>query len=953
MKALSQKIFLLLMLIGYFASAQQGIIRGTVYEESSGEPLFGVAVKIAGTTNGAVTDFDGKFQISADAGTYDVEASFISFKSVNITGLEVEPGEATIIDAIWMQDAVEELEAIVVTAEVIKNSESALLTVKRKSTNVMDGISSESFRKIGDANAGEAARRVTGVSVEGGKYIYVRGLGDRYTKTTLNGLDIPGLDPDRNSIQIDVFPTNLIDNMVVMKSFTPDLPADFTGGIVNIETKDFPEQRVLDVSASVSYNPTMHFNNDYISYDGSSTDIFGFDNGDRQLPDAGRADEIPSPFAQSPEQEINEFLNEFSPILGASQQTSFMDVGLGLTFADQRQLPNGHSIGYMFSGNYSNSTRFYDNVFFGEYQIDEDPDTYPLVLADTQDGIIGENNVLLGGLGGIAYKTQTSKFKFNIMHLQNGESRSGQFDILDNDEAVGNSGFIAVSDNLEYNQRGVTNFFLNGEHYLQDGGWRIDWRGSTTISSLEDPDIRKTPFSITGQGESVFNPGAAGVPTRLWRELEEVNNVGKVDITKEYTFNGSDAKLKFGVLHAYKERDYEILAYRVRFFGSDPDFTGDPNQVWTEENLFPNGSLMLLRNNGIPNPNQYNSTVNNTGFYVSNEFTFAAKFRSIVGVRAEKFVQRFTGRDQDMLNVLDDEKLLDALDFFPSVNLIYALQEQMNLRVSFSRTIARPSFKELSFAQILDPVSNRTFNGGLFPIGDWDGNLEETRISNFDLRWELFQSRGQLLSVSGFYKTFDQPIELVRIPEAQTNSEFQPRNVGDGRVIGVEVEFRQSLEIISSSLSDFSINGNVTIVDSEIKYSETELRARSNFEKTGQDIGDSRDMAGQAPWIINTGLQYVNPILGLDAGFFYNVKGETLTIVGGGLFPDVYTQPFHSLNFNLNKSFVDNRLNVNVSVNNILDDDEQQLYQQFRADAETFQRMTPGTSVGIGLKYSF
>lgn len=945
-----------LFLITLGLSAQTGMIRGTVYEESTGETLFGVAVKIQGTTNGAVTDFDGKFQINVAPGTHTLDVSFISFKKITITDVTVTEGEVTLLDRISMLDDIAELEAIVVTADVIKNSESALLTVKRKSVNVMDGVSAENFRKIGDSNAGEAAKRVPGVSVEGGKYVYVRGLGDRYTKTTLNNVDIPGLDPDRNSIQIDVFPTSLIDNMVILKSFTSELPADFTGGIVNIETKDFPEEKVMDVSASVSYNPSMHFNSDYLNYEGSSTDILGFDNGDRELSDIARQPDFPTPLNSRDEAQINSVLTDFSPTLGAQQETSFMDYSLGLTMADQLEIGNGYKLGYLFSGNYKNTSTLYDDAFFGEYQLPEPADEYQFVRATTQEGVLAMNNVLLGGLAGLALKNANNKLKFNVMHLQNGESRAGQFFIDDSDDAVGKSGFTANSDNLEYSQRSITNFLLNGEHYLQEGAWKIDWRGSSTISSQDDPDIRKTAFTELNGGPGI-SAGAAGVPNRIWRELDETNLVGKVDITKEYRMLNEDAKLKFGSSQTFKERDYEILVYQVQINGRQPDWLGDPDEIFSQENLFPNGPIFLqssLTGGSGPNPNAYNSTISNTAFYVSNEFTPFPKFKSILGLRAENFVQKHTGRDNQQINVLEDDKVLDALDFFPSANVIYALGEKQNLRTSYTRTIARPSFKELSFAQILDPVSNRIFNGGLFPLGEWDGNLTETRINNFDLRWELFMNRGQLFSISAFYKTFDNPIELVRIPEAQTNNEFQPRNVGDGEVRGLEFEFRKSLDFITYDLANFNISGNLTLVQSKIDRSETELRARENFRKNGETIESTRDMAGQAPWIINAGLGYNNPEIALDAGLFYNVKGETLTVVGGGLFPDVYSQPFHSLNFNLNKSVgADQRMALNFSVTNILNDRREEFFQGFQAADQTFQSWTPGTSIGLGIKYSF
>lgn len=970
-------------LVSNFAFANTGIIRGTVYEQSTGEPLFGVAVRIQNTATGAVTDFDGKFQIKVEPGTYTLEATFVSFKTVTITDLVVDD-DVTIIDAIWMEDAVEELEAIVVKAEVIKNSETALLTVKRKSANVLDGISAESFRKIGDADAGAAAKRVTGVSVEGGKYVYVRGLGDRYTKTTLNGLDIPGLDPDRNSLQIDIFPTNLIDNLTIVKTFTPDLPADFTGGIVNIETKDFPEEKVFSVSTSLTYNPSMHFNSDYLTYEGGNTDFLGFDDGTRVLPADARGIDIPDPFGSS-DQEVSSFLGQFGPTMGTEQATSPMDFSLGITAADQMLLNNGHSLGYMFTANYKNTTTLYDDAFFGEYQNDIDPTVLDFQRALTQEGLISENNVLLGAMGGLAYKTSNSKYKFNVMHLQNGESRAAEFDIIDDDGAVGKSGFVGFSDNLEYNERAITNFFLNGEHHINDDKWEVDWRGSANFSSQEDPDIRKTPFTTLNNGPS-FGAGAAGVPTRLWRDLNEVNISGKVDLTNQYKAFGNDAKLKFGASHTYKQRDYEIVQLNMNFFGAQPSWTGEALDVWMEDNLAPNGPIYLSSGTSEPNPNAYESDINNTGFYLMTELSISDKLKTVVGVRAENFVQRHTGRDQtaaatirtslsdgtmteaeviEMVksdpdrfgNVLDDDKVLDALDWFPSLNFIYELREKQNLRLSYSKTIARPSFKELSFAQILDPVSNRFFDGGLFPIDDWDGGLRESRIDNLDLRWEVFMNRGQLISISAFYKSFDNPIELVQLPQQQTNAEFQPRNVGDGRVIGLEIEFRKALDFISPN---FSVNGNLTLVESAIDMSATELRNRRNNAREEATIDDTRNMAGQAPWIVNAGLAYNSPEKGIDLGLFYNVKGRTLVVVGGGIGPDVFAEPFHSLNFNLNKSFgQQERWTFNFSVSNILGDKLEQNYRRAftssddTANPELFQRFSPGTAVGVGASFSF
>lgn len=953
-------ILIVFLALPAFAFAQKGTIRGSVYDATNGEALIGVLVQVKDNTAGAVTDFDGKFSISIAPGSYDLQVSYISYQTMVISGVVVTEGTVTIVDNIKLNEDVKTLESVVITAQALRNSESALLTVKRKSPSLMDGISSAKFSQIGDSDASDAIKRVTGVSVEGGRYVYVRGLGDRYTKTTLNTVDIPGLDPDRNSIQIDIFPTNLIDNIMVLKSSVAEMPADFTGGVVNIETKDFPEERVFNISTSISYNPSMHFNDNYFLYKGGKTDWLGFDDGTRDLPSQALNDPFPAPTSPgvTPD-EVNSFLKGFNKNLGVNNQTSFMDYGLGLSLANQKNFASGNSLGYIFSTSYKSSTLFYDDAVYGEYQRPAFPDQYELVYATVQNGAVAERNILIGTLGGLAFKTQHSKYKLAVLHLQNGESRAAKFFIDDNGSAVGKSGFTGSSDNLEYSQRAVTNFLLNGEHHNRNKTFSIDWRISPTLSKITEPDIRKTAFTYTSS-DTTFSPGAAGYPSRIWRNLEEVNLVAKVDIKREHLVFGQEAILKFGASQVFKERDYEILTYNMQFLGSQPDFNGDPENVMKDEYLYPNGPIYYSSGNPNPNSNSYNSTVRNTALYISEQFQILKNLKAILGLRTEKFVQRHTGRDAIYAggdevngNSLDNAVVLDALDFFPSANFIYSITDNQNLRLSYSKTIARPSFKELSFAQILDPVSNRTFNGGLFKYSDWDGNLRETDIDNVDLRWEMFMQRGELFSVSGFYKQFLNPIELVRIPEAQTTNEFQPRNVGNGRVLGIELEVRKSLGFIAFPLDKFFVSGNVTFVKSYIDMTDLEYNARLSYQKQGETIKDTREMAGQAPYMINLGLSYENSDIGLDGGFFYNVNGPTLTVVGGGLFPDVYSEPFHSLNFNFNKKLgEDERASISINVTNILGDVRENFFTGFEAEKQYYSKLNPGTSFSFGFKYS-
>ena len=946
--------------------AQKGTIRGTVFEGSTGFSIIGGNVSIKDTSIGTVTDLDGTFSSDVEPGIFDLLVTYVGFQTLTIEDVEVKAGQVTLLESIRIQEAVDQLAEVVVTAKAIKTSEVALLVVKKNSAVMMDGISSAKFKLTGDGTAVEAAKRVTGVSVEGGKYVYIRGLGDRYSKTTLNGMDIPGLDPDKNTLQMDIFPTNLIDNIVVSKNFTADMPADFTGGMLNIETKDFPEEKIFTVSVGTTVNPNMHFNSDYLTYKGGDTDFLGFDDGTRDLPRGAEQQNIPTPISCAFDKQVNNFVKSFNPELGATRETSLIDYSASISMGNQFNLKSSKTgkspkLGYIFSLSYKTDYKYYDDVIFSEYQRYVESDQNDLFYANLQTGAYGEQNVLIGALAGMAYKTSLSKIRLTAMRLQNGESRAGMFTLDNNGDAVGQSGYLASSDNLEYNERSMSNFLLNGTHVIKDSGWEIDWRLSPTFSTSDDPDIRKTAFTIEQNGVS-FNAGAGGNPVRIWRSLSEMNAVGKFDITKKYTLFNEKAKLKFGASHIYKQRDYKILSFDLQFFAQQSWTSPDPSSILTTENIYPNkpNSIYYQSGNDTPNPNEYESNVNNTGFYVSNEFSPFPKLNAILGVRAENYVQRHTGRDQAFAQGnpagrnLDNEKVLESLDFFPSANLIYSLTDDQKLRTSYSRTIARPSFKELSFAQIIDPITNRIFNGALFPYTEWNGVLSETRVDNIDLRWELYLKRGEIISVSGFYKGFDKPIELVRIPEQQTSTEFQPRNVRNGQLYGLEFEIRKNLDFLSPALRNVSFSSNLTFVESIIDMTQGEFDDRRAFEKAGETIDNTRQMAGQAPYVINAGLTYSDGESGWETGLFYNVKGATLSIVGSGLYPDIYTEPFHSLNFSINKKLGESQnTTIDFKVANILNDKVESNFHSFKTENQLFSSINPGRAFSLGLSHNF
>ena len=260
-----------------------GYVRGTVIDSYLGEPVIYAEVKILDLNLITLTDLDGRYSFELSPGTYTISVEYLGYAKKAINGVQIEDGSVELVD-IWLDEENEVIEEVVVTAEQNKNNETALLTIQRKSPVVLDGVSAQTISRNGDSDAGQAMQRIPGVSVENGKYIYVRGLGDRYTKTTLNGMDIPGLDPDRNTIQMDIFPTALVDNIIVRKTFSPDMPGDFSGGVVDITTKSFPDKEQLDVSLGLEYNVGTTFNNDFLTYKGGKLDWLGIDDGTRALP---------------------------------------------------------------------------------------------------------------------------------------------------------------------------------------------------------------------------------------------------------------------------------------------------------------------------------------------------------------------------------------------------------------------------------------------------------------------------------------------------------------------------------------------------------------------------------------------------------------------------------------------------------------------------------------------
>jgi len=925
-------------------TAQSGKIVGTITDGDYNEPMAFANVLIKNTTTGTTSDFDGKYQLEVEEGNYAIIFSYIGYQTIEISDIVVAGNSDVIVDVTLNTNS---LEAVVITTTIRKNTESAVLDLQKKSITLLDGLSAQSIKSSGAGNIASAVKSVPGVSIQGGKYVFVRGLGDRYTKSILNGVDIPGLDPDRNTIQMDVFPTNILENVIVIKSAAAEYPADFTGGVINIVTKDYPSKGSYGFSLGTSYNPNMHLNSEYLSYTGSRTDWLGFDNGMRKRP-VNRYQPIPGTFANS--SLLTSLTGAFNKELTAKRTDSGVNYDFGFSAGNQ-YIIGDDKLGYQLSFSYKNKTEFYDNRVDGTYMRDQnDPSNNALLATRTTQGEVGVNSVLLNLLTGIVYKRKYSKYKFNFLHIQNGESTAGKYE-QQLAQAGGGSGFEPITkDALLYTERSITNLLLGGKHSFRNSDWKIDWKLSPSLSRVYDKDHRVTPLRVTQEGSYVISPSASSFPIRIWRTLEEVNLVGKVDVNKKYTLFNRAAKVKFGGSYAFKFRDFKIDDYT--FTITDPLTglsveNGNADTLLSNENLWTpeSGSgTHLVTGDRFEQANAYQGEQRISAVYASNEFGVTEKLKAVLGIRAELFQTYYTGQNQAATEVYNSAKIIDKLDLFPSANVIYSLTDEENLRGSYSRTTARPSFKEASKSQIFDAITNRLFIGNI--------DLTPTYINNFDLRYERFGEGSEMFAISAFYKDFTDPIELTFYESAP--DQITPKNLGSAKVYGVEFEFRKSLGFILDSFKNLKFNINGSYINSELTMNIDEFNRRVLAARDGESIANTRDLQGQSPYLINTGLNYKSTDLGLQTGLFFNVQGKTLEVVGTGIVPDVYTKPFSSLNFTFNKSFGEDKKSIiAVKVSNILNSKRESVYESYKSSAKTFSSYQPGTEISVGYSYSF
>ncbi len=956
---MKQVIVLFVMILSSFAFGQH-VLSGKVIDHETNEPFVGARILVQPGAHRAICSSDGDFKLELNSGNYTVKI-YTSYTDTLVLSNVVLKENKNLGNIVLGESAAKEVDEVVISAVRKVDNVAAVNALKLNAANAVDGISSSQLKKTGDSDAAQAMSRITGVSIANGKYIYVRGIGDRYNKTLLNGAEIPGLDPDKNAVQMDLFPVGIVENIIVNKSFLAEHPADFAGGVVDIRSKTIPNNKGGSVSVSLGFTPGMHFNKNYLTYKGASTDFLGFGNSSRKIP----VETLPY-FAQvignpngAQAAEYKAALKAFNPTMGAQRAMSGMDGGFSVNYGDAFKNEK-RTLGYQVQLGYSNSTEFYSDVKYNRFGRSADKTEKELIQRIEQKGEVGINNVQWNGMAMFGRSSKRSSQSLILLHVQNGESKAGIFNYKSSDLGSNFSGF---QHNLEYSQRSISTVQFLGKNELgKNEKWSLDYVLAPTYSMIKDPDVRMTRYEDRGSFLSISTE--SGFPQRIWRDLNEINMTSKLNVKRKLNWFGREGEVKFGASHLYKARDYQVRMFMVNVRGID--LTGNPDELFAQENLWPyNGNPTkgtTVEANFLPvNPNQFQSNVNSFGGYASLYFQPAKRLKATLGLRTEYYQQHYTGQDQLGTNVLRDEKVIDEIGLFPTANFTFAITEKQNLRFSYGKTTVRPTFKEMSFAEIADPLTGRTYIGGMFQDKDvatgkvyWDGNLRSTNIHNADVRWELYPTLNQVISVGAFYKKFLNPIEIVQYATQQGS--FQPRNVGDGDLLGAEVEVQLGLKPIWSKLEGFTFIANFTYSYSKIKISETELESRILYAREGETVKNYRQMAGQAPVVVNAGFTFSgkDKVKGLDLGLFYNVQGSTLVYVGMVDRPDVYTKPFHSLNFTAGYKWGEKeQWNIVFKANNLLNDRKEELYKNFGATNQIFSSIRPSVALSIKAAYSF
>ncbi|HEY7233694.1 MAG TPA: TonB-dependent receptor [Gemmatimonadaceae bacterium] len=844
-------------------------IVGRVIDATTGKGVTDAGVQVVGTSVGTQTGVDGRFNLTkVPAGAVSLEVRRLGYQRKTITGIQLIAGE-TIEQDVTLATAAARVAALVVTATAERGTVNEALDNQRTAVGVVNAVTAEQISRSPDADAAQAVQRVSGVTVQDNKSVAVRGLEDRYTTVALNGARVPSPEPEKRVVPLDLFPAALLQTVTTSKTFTPDQQGDFAGALVNIETREFPAERTIAAQFTGGYAANSSGAR-LITPRGVGGETFAMASSKRSLPalfrsvssllDLNRADQ-------------NLLINQFRDAWTPSQATAAPNSSGALSLGGSDAL-FGQRIGYLFSGSYSYSTDLKDNQLRALADRGNIAgETRPI---DQFIGQTASQSVLWGGLANLSTMFGAgTRLSFNGMYNRTADNDArverGHFE---------NEGIDAKITRMDYVERAVHSAQISAEH--QYGPHRLDWAFTSSGVRRDEPDRSEFVQVITHLPNGTeqlqwLNTGNEGA-VRTFSALTESSNEGKGDYQLSFRAFGREHTIKIGGLGRQTDRDADTRAYSISAPGAGTNVVSlPPEQIFDGRFTNPNDSVLVLA--PLAQGGSYAARDRLGAGYLMTTIELSNRVRLIGGARLEN--------DQLTLDAFSTlgtpvEVKKNWSDVLPSLAFNYEITEGQQLRLSASRTLVRPEYRELA------PITSRDVLNGDDVLGNDD--LQRTRVTNADMRWEWYPSRGEVLSIGAFAKQFDAPIERVYQGSGSGTRVVFYTNAKSATNYGVELEARKRLSFILPALNRFEAFSNLTIMESQIHLGEDTRASATNT---------SRRMVGQAPYVINAGLTYLAFGNSLSATALFNRVGPRIQAAGDRPLPDVIEQPRNVLDLSV------------------------------------------------------
>jgi len=925
-----------------------GSLSGTVLDEK-GELLLGATILVLNTTLGTVTDLNGQYTLrQVPAGTHVIEARFISYETQQVSDVKVTGGKTTRLDLV-MKPANEELGEVVVKAGYRQASAEGLYARQKTMTAMSDGISSEQIARTPDNNLAQVIRRISGVTSIDNRYVIVRGLTERYNQTMIDGVVIPSTDMNRRSFSFDMVPQELVSNVVVNKTATPDVSSEFAGGQVTINTLDIPMENFFSFTIGSGYN-SRSTGKDFVQLGGRGKyDYLGFYEKGSKLPVkvqgwqqmAGE----PLPTVATHGFDALEQSKRFSSEpLALYTNTAVPNQNYRFSFGRLTNLRKGLKLGVVGGITYRNTQEiqpFQSIRNSGHYD-----DAYYIDSTRLRsEGNYNRFNTTLGGV--LNASIQGEKHRISIKNYYSRIFNNNTIDYSQRyyrDGSYRNREVYALPEAISILQNRI-----EGGHTLSKNGLKVEWSGAMTDISQEIRDRRRIRYGLTTSIAGVDyyqSPSIAilGVndgeyDSRIWTDVDERDFNWSASFSQPFSFLKDKSLIKAGYTGWHKKRALDAAELLMTTLSANLRSDDLYEEAMSPENMSAeNGFYYASTNN---NGAQFNGTSKYHAGYLMLDQRFFRKLRLVYGVRAENFNLKndqiaFAEGFSTPSNTGADPFITGEKNwrFLPSANLTYSLNKEMNFRAAFSQTIVRPDFRETSYFALFDPVMDAYISG-------W--NVRSSKIHNYDLRYEWYPASGEIISVSAFYKKFDDPLELKMVKQGIKSTYLRFENQKEAYNKGLELEIRKSLGFIADKqwLKDLTVFGNGTIMESEV------TGLTYHVHSLGGDKWDllvyesklKRPLYGQSPWIVNAGLNYNSRLIG--ANVVYNRMGYRAYTINNNPSVTEYEQGRDALDLQLSARVIKQKAEIKLNISNLLDS-EQMYYtnpSEYENDGGVFTRI--------------